>query len=71
MKINIEDIKDLIRKKRRFNRLKLKNIIFYENGKKLNIPPEVIEEWEITGLNNVDFVDVEFWKARNRDRKGE
>jgi hypothetical protein len=64
MRIDIEKIRALREELRAFNRLPLDEVEFYENGKPMNIPPSIVEEFKFTGLNNADFIDTEFWKEQ-------
>ncbi len=62
VKIDIERIKALKKELSDFNKLRLQDIEFYENGKKLDIKSELVKEFEFIGLNNVDFIMTEFYK---------
>tara|TARA_Y100000310_G_scaffold307018_1_gene348752 strand:- start:34954 stop:35169 length:216 start_codon:yes stop_codon:yes gene_type:complete len=62
MRIDIEDILKLIEAKRKLNSLDLKEIEFYENNKKVEIPEQIIKDWNFTGLSNIDFIDTDFYK---------
>ncbi len=61
VKINIEDIRKLIKKVNKFEELKFDNIEWYENGEKMFFKPECIDEWRFTGLGNISFVELEGW----------
>lgn len=67
MRVDIEKIKQLRKELRDFNRIPIHEIEFYENGVKLEIPKLSLDEWELIGLNNADFVDTEFWKVKRED----
>jgi len=56
MQIAIEYIRWLAEERAKINRVNLKDIEFFENGMKVGIPPKIIEDFELTGLNNIDFV---------------
>ena len=64
MRVDIEKIQILRKKLRDFNQLSIYDMEFYEDGKKLEIPKEVLDEWELIGLNNADFIDTKFWKGK-------
>lgn len=66
MRIDIEKIQVLQEELRAFNRLLLDEIKFYENGKPMNIPSSIIEKFKFTGLNNSDFVDMQFWNEQRK-----
>jgi len=70
MRIDIEEIQLLKKRLREFNRLSIYDMEFYENGEKLDISKQILKEWEFVDLNNSDFIDSEFWKARMEDSCG-
>lgn len=43
------------------NRLDLSDIVFEYDGQQISPAKEVIDEWDFTGLNNVDFIDSYEW----------
>ena len=67
MIVATEYIKWIQEERARINREKLEDIIFFENGMKLEIPKKVIENFEFTGLNNIDFIWSEFYKEKPND----
>lgn len=57
MKINIEDIKKHMDFQKKVNcDVELDEIDFYENGEKVEISKEIIDDWEYTGLSNIHFI---------------
>ena len=60
MKIAIEYVNWLMEEKSKINREKLGDIELFENGMKLDIPQKVIDDFELTGLSNVDFILSDF-----------
>jgi len=56
MKIAIEYIKWLSDERAKVNMVRLEQIEFYENGMKVDIDKAIIEEFELCGLNNNDFI---------------
>ncbi len=60
MKIAIEYVEWLMEEKSKINRQKLDDIELFENGTKLDIPQKVIDDFELTGLSNVDFILSDF-----------
>ena len=60
MKIAIEYVEWLIEEKSKINRQKLGDIELIEDGMKLDIPQKVIDDFELTGLSNVDFILSDF-----------
>lgn len=66
MKVAIEWVQYLMEERAKINHLELCDIEFYEKGVKLDIPEEVIKDFEFTGLNNIDFVWSEFYNEKQR-----
>lgn len=62
MRVDIEYVKLLYQQMDIINRENLKNIEWYENGIKLNIDPELLEEWKFIGLSNVYFILNGFYR---------
>ena len=63
MKIDIETVLGQQKWCNRINELDLYEIEFYENGKKLRIPIKVIQQFEFTGMNNLDFITTGEYKG--------
>ena len=62
--IAIEDIHALMQNRRAINRLPLEDIIWTENGKPIHIDKKIIEDWDLTGLTNIDFIDSGRYKDK-------
>jgi len=62
MKINLEEIQKHLNQRKRWNSVPLGEIEFYEKGEKIEIPKEVVEKFELTGLNNIDFISSGYYK---------
>ncbi len=60
MKIAVEYVEWLMEEKSKINRQKLSDIELFENGMKLDIPQKVIDDFDFTGLSNVDFILSDF-----------
>jgi len=56
MRVDIEKILDLKEQLRVINSVDLDTIEFYENGKKVSISKENVDDWAFVGLTNVDFI---------------
>jgi hypothetical protein len=56
IKVDLEEIELIMKMRKRINEVLLSEIEWYENGEKLDINKEEIEDFEFTGLNNIDFV---------------
>ena len=56
MKVCIEYVSWLMEEKSKINRVPLEDLEIFENGMKLDIPQKVIDDFDFTGLSNVDFI---------------
>ena len=56
MIVNIERIHELKAELKKINDAELADIEFRENGEKLDIDKQNIEDWPFVGLSNVDFI---------------
>lgn len=61
MRINIEDVQEHIKFRQMVNHQSLSNIEWYEDGKRIYIDQKVIDDFEYTGLNNIDFIYTEYY----------
>ena len=50
----------------KINRANLHDLEIFEKGMKLNIPKKVLDDFELTGLCNIDFILSDF---RNNVKK--
>ena len=64
VELSIEYIKDIADKRRSINKLDLSDIEFTTHGVPLNIPDCVIEKFEYSGLNNMDFITSGAYKGQ-------
>jgi hypothetical protein len=62
LSIDIEEIQRFLEWRGILNRTPLRNIDFFEDGKLVEYPETLIEEFEYTGLSNLDFIATEFYK---------
>lgn len=73
MKIKISEIIALAEREREINKPDIRDIEFLDDeGNKIEIDPEIIEDFAFIGLNNVDFVTSGFYltgwdKTETRD----
>ncbi len=63
MQVAVEYIKWLEEERAKINRQPLAAIEFFEGGMKLSIPDREIENWELTGLNNIHFITSGCYKG--------
>lgn len=68
MRVDVERVRELRKELREINKLDIRDIEFYENGQKIVVPEATWWAWEFIGLNNTDFVEVEFWKEKEVDK---
>jgi hypothetical protein len=62
MKVKISEIKSLQDRRREINNISLSEIEFIDdNGKTIEIDHKILDEYEFTGLNNIDFIDLDFY----------
>lgn len=60
MQIAIEYVNWLMEERSKINRVALEDLEIFENGRKLDIPQKVIDDFGLTGLSNVDFILSDF-----------
>ena len=68
MRVDVERVHALKEELAVINRTPLEEIEVYEDGKRVDIPQDVIDDWKFIGLNNSDFVNMEFWKGAEEGR---
>ena len=62
MRVDIEYIYWLQERRKEINGLCLRDIQFYKEGKQLRIKKKVVRDFEVVGLNNIDFITSEFYQ---------
>ncbi len=70
MKVNIEDVERLTKERKKINSVSLSEIEWYQNGKKVDVDKSITEDFEIIGLNNIDFITSGFYQ-KGWDNKDE
>lgn len=55
IKVDLAEIKEHLKFRALLNTAELDNIEWYQDGKILEIAPEVLQEWIFCGLSNIDF----------------
>lgn len=68
MKIAIEYVQWLTEERAKINRESLGNIELFENGMKLDISQKVIDDFDFTGLSNVDFILSDFRNVVHKNK---
>ena len=56
MRIDVEDVFQANEELAKYQRIKLEEMEFYYNGKKVDVSKEHIDQWKFIGLNNADFI---------------
>lgn len=59
VRIDVEEIEALQKRRREINGIGIDSIDFYSGGKKVVIPKSALDEWKDIGLNNIDFAEME------------
>ena len=59
--IHIEEIKGHIKRLSYINSIPLSEIIWMKEGRQLNIPQKTIDDFELTGLSNKDFIATNYY----------
>ena len=62
MRMDVEHIRQVQAERMRINKLKLEDIEWYEKGKKIEISPQVIKDFNFIGLTNTDFITMNVYK---------
>ena len=62
-RLDIEDIIENDIARRGFNGCNLHDVDFYKNGKRIDIPEKIIDDFDCTGLQITDFITSDFYKT--------
>lgn len=66
MRIDIEHVRKIQEERMKINSVPLEQIEWYEDGKKVETNPGIIDDFLFTGLNNTDFIISEAYKDKGR-----
>ncbi len=61
-RVDLELINSIMNARQYINQLNLWEIDFYENGEKIDIPKETIDDFMFTGLSNIDFISSNYYR---------
>ena len=61
LRIHIEEVKGHIKRLEYINSIPLDEIVWMKEGQQLNIPQKTIDEFELTGLSNKDFISTNYY----------
>ena len=67
LRLDVGYVRYLQQERVRINKTRLSEIEFYEDGKKLEVPKEIIKGFEFTGLANVDFITSNYYKRKQNE----
>jgi hypothetical protein len=62
MRVDLEEVLAIQKRHAEINDIPFEELEVYENGVKVDINPEIIEEWKYVGLGNFYFIADEFYK---------
>jgi len=62
MRVYVEEVQKMMEYRKSINDQDLKDIEWYAGGVKIEIGDKEIEEFKFTGLNNLDFMTMDFYK---------
>jgi tyrosine-protein phosphatase YwqE len=62
MRVDIERVRELKAELRKINDCKLEDLQIFESGKEVVPNPELLASWKYTGLNNTDYILMEYYK---------
>lgn len=60
--VNVEDIEEWWSKIAEVNRTPLRDIVWMENGEKIEVSFKRLKEFEFTGLSNKEFALMRVWE---------
>jgi len=63
MEVDVNEVLYQANERRIINSQKLKDIEFFKDGKRIEIPADAIKDWEFTGLNNENFITNHEWPS--------
>lgn len=66
MRVDIEHVRKIQEERMKINKVPLEQIEWYEDGKKVEIDPGIIDDFLYTGLNNTDFIIGKVYKQKDR-----
>ena len=61
-KVDIEIALDIQRRRNKINDIEVSDLELYKNGKKIDIDPEKVKQFEFIGLSTMDFIISEYYK---------
>lgn len=65
--IDLVDVRKLLELKRFINGDSLDSIDWYDNGVKIEVPEDDIDEWKYTGLANLSFAELKLMRQETNE----
>jgi tyrosine-protein phosphatase YwqE len=65
MRVDIERVRELKAELRKINDCKLEDLQVFENGKEIVPSPKMLNRWRYMGLNNTDYILMEYYKEND------
>ena len=56
IRIDVEDVIEFHKRRAYWDSVPIQDVEFFENGAKIEVDPEIINEWRFIGLSNDYFV---------------
>ena len=69
MRVDLEDYWIMLAFRRCINTSPLEDIEWHEDGEKIEIPQETIDEFLFTGLSNVDFIQSGYYEKQKQSKE--
>lgn len=60
--VDVGYVRSLLSQLERINAIPLEQIDLFDGGERIDLTPEIIEEWRMIGMSNQAFIEMEFWK---------
>lgn len=61
-RVDVEYVRELLAHLAEIDAIPLDQMDLFENSQKVELTPEVIEDWRFVGMSNRAFIEMEFWK---------
>lgn len=69
IRVDVEEVIDILNRRKKINSLDLASIDFYRNGVKVEVDQEKVKDWDFIGLTNVCFVELEIIQEPHSDHE--
>jgi hypothetical protein len=60
MRVDVEEIYGIKARRKQINSIPLKDIEFYQDGKRIEFDKSAMDEWRFVGMSNIDFIELDF-----------